>query len=322
MTTMDVTARCAEHPAASAWRMLHPEGRSPASISVLKTEEYHSAVYRLERAGPSGGAVIAKRCKPAAAEVEKAIYEQILPRIPVSAPRFFGTQADPAGKHAWLFVEDVGEERYSDSDLRHRTMASKWLGLMHVSAAQVAARLPLPDRRPLYYLGLLRTANANILKILPSPELRRHQREVLAALVRGLRSVELRWENLHEFCSVLLPTLVHCDFVAKNLRVRHVGTKRELLPFDWECSGYGLPAPDLEGVEIDAYLSVVRTHWTTLTEAKLRRAAAAGRLFRIINFIYWASLSLESSWEQKIIDNRMTFYLAWLYECLREFGWT
>lgn len=318
---IDTTFVAAEHPASAAWRELHPECRPAEHISVLKTEQHHSAVYRLEGTGPANTAVIAKRCKSPLAEVERQIYEQILSKLPVSAPRFFGVWPEKESGRTWIFTEDAGDEWFDDSLRSHRILAARWLGRMHTAAAEIAARLPLPDRRPLYYLHLLRLANTAILESFSNPGLRPNQRALLASIVHRLRCTELHWEELHEMCSVLMPTLVHCDFVAKNVRIRRAGGGSELLPFDWENSGFGLPAPDLEGVEIDSYLAIVHERWPTLTRNRLRRVAAAGRLFRLIHFIYWASRSIETSWDQKIVDNRMGFYHAWLGAVLKEFDW-
>ena len=105
-----------QQPAARAWRRVAPEFRKPARITILK-ETRHSAVYRLHAAGPEGRSVVAKRCKPSAAAMERAIYEDILPTLPVPALRFYGLLQEDGesadDQRCWLFIEDAGHEKYS-----------------------------------------------------------------------------------------------------------------------------------------------------------------------------------------------------------------
>src|SRR5262249_42540705 len=73
----------AEHPAAQAWKRLFTKGIESSSIEILR-EGRKACIYRLHGAGPSGESVIAKRCRSGSADVEKTIYEEILPYLPIS----------------------------------------------------------------------------------------------------------------------------------------------------------------------------------------------------------------------------------------------
>ncbi len=321
MILIDPVTHSSEHPAVVAWHARYPESRVNIPVSILKTEKHHSAVYRLEGAGPTGGAVIAKRCEPGAATVEREIYENLLPFIPVSAPRYFGQYTDRHCRYTWLFLEDAGDESYANTNREHRELASRWLGLMHVHAADLAARLPLPDRGPLHYRRLLKLAVGMILENAALSALSRTQRDLLSSIVQQLRRIDSLWDDLYKVCTALSPTLVHCDFASKNMRLRHTTAGCDLLPFDWEHAGYGLPVADLELVVIGPYLSGVQEHWPSLTQELLGRLCVIGRLLRIVNSVYWASRSIASSWEGKIIDNRMLPYHAGLDVILKDMKW-
>src|SRR5207249_2967323 len=96
-----------DHPAARAWQEPQPGRGEPASVETLK-EAKKSAVYRLNGVWPGGAAIIAKRCVARTAAIERAIYEDILPHLPITALRYYGwTQHD--GEFCWLFLEDAGE---------------------------------------------------------------------------------------------------------------------------------------------------------------------------------------------------------------------
>ena len=86
--------------------------------------------------GLGGAAVIAKRC--AATTAERTVYEDILPHVPITALHYYGgTQHD--GEVCWLFLEDAGEQRYSPYSKEHCALAGRWLGMLHTSAARLAA---------------------------------------------------------------------------------------------------------------------------------------------------------------------------------------
>ncbi len=103
-------ANLLEHPAAIAWRKVAPDHGAPDRITKLK-ETRRSRVYRLHGAGPRGAPVIAKLCTSAGVAIERAIYEDVLPNLPVTALRFYGLLEDSEGH--WLFLEDSGSQKYS-----------------------------------------------------------------------------------------------------------------------------------------------------------------------------------------------------------------
>src|SRR5713226_8202937 len=136
-----------EHTAVRAWAQLHGLPKMAPRIEVLKPENKKSAVYRLDHVGPSGLSVIAKRCKLPRLTLERAIYEQVLPDLPLPTLQFYGSFVEPDAACGWLFLEDAGDERFSSESVEHRALAGQWLGTLHTSVAgEWVKTLRLPRR--------------------------------------------------------------------------------------------------------------------------------------------------------------------------------
>src|SRR6266700_3777796 len=108
------------HPAVRAWQQLDPERVVPDRITPAKFKPNkprpNLTVYRLEGVGIDGAAVIAKRCTREAGRIERAVYERILPQVPLAGPRYYGTvprsPEDPAEDGCWLFIGGIHGEKY------------------------------------------------------------------------------------------------------------------------------------------------------------------------------------------------------------------
>src|SRR5437867_6578668 len=120
-----------EHPAVKAWNELRQVTVLPEGIESLKPKGRPSAVYRLKGVGPSGANVIAKRCPLATAMIERTIYEEVLPYLPMPALSYYGFGQDENPRFGWLFVEDAGDELFSCEVPEHRVLLSRWLGALH-----------------------------------------------------------------------------------------------------------------------------------------------------------------------------------------------
>jgi hypothetical protein len=136
-----------EHPAVKAWNELQSTRVKPEFLEILQ-EHKKAAVYRLMGVGPREVAVIAKRCLTSTALVERTVYEEVLPHLPVAALRYYGF-VEEDDTFCWLFLEDAGKVRLSPLLEEHRVLAARWLGLVHASAARVNAAARLPDGEPL-----------------------------------------------------------------------------------------------------------------------------------------------------------------------------
>jgi hypothetical protein len=293
-----------EHPAVKAWRQLGPERVEPAKIEILRGSAHDAGkrtVYRLEAVGPAGAAIIAKRSRQGPARIERTVYQEILPHLPVSGLRYYGCVEEPSGLFAWLFLEDAGGERYSPGNAVHRALVTRWLGLMHTSAASVAAASRLPERGPPYYLELLRAARGALRQHLTAPALGAGTLAALEGIVSGLDALESRWNQVEACCEGIPATLVHGDFRPKNVHIRADQEGTTLLPMDWEMAGWGVPAADLAPagrlaacpqVDVTDYWLAVRDCWPGVELRDVRRLVTAGAILRRLAILYWDSLYL------------------------------
>src|SRR2546425_5941270 len=116
--------KLAWHPAVVAWRGLAEDPPDPEHIEVLRQGK-KSATYRLVGAGADGAPVIAPRSQMPEALVERTGYEQILPHLPVTSPRYYGFQQD-SPPFAWLVLQDVGDQRYPAAHPTHLAPPGPW----------------------------------------------------------------------------------------------------------------------------------------------------------------------------------------------------
>lgn len=314
-----------EHPAVQAWRELGSVHIEPERIEILKgkvpdqTKRTKRFVCRLVGVGPAGSAVIGKRCWQSNAVIESTIYKEILPYLPISSLNYYGMVEEANGKFCWLFLEDAGEEAYYDLLAEHRALSAQWLGLLHTSATQMAAPAHLPYKGPKHYLKRLRSARDTILRHLVNLVSQADDLAHLKAIVGQFEVLESRWDQIAEFCDGIPRTLVHGDFVKKNLRVRSNHAGMDLLPFDWGEAGWGVPATDLMDVDITAYWSVVCHHWPWLNVQAIRRLAKVGKIFRSLDAVCWELPSFKKNWLEMPMSN-MRIYQSRLAKAIRSAG--
>jgi aminoglycoside phosphotransferase (APT) family kinase protein len=280
------------HPAAEAWRAIAPDAPEPERIEWLWHKKKKSATYRLVGVGPGRASIIAQRSLTVKARIERAVYEEILPHLPVAAPRYYGSLADGA-EAAWVFLEDLGDEPYAATDPTHLALAARWVGAMHTAAAGSAAAQGLPDGGPARYLDHLRVGRDMVQAHLPNPALSPDVVATLRRLVAELDRLENRWAAIEGAVTGVDATLVHGDFRPKNARIRNTVNGPELVALDWEMAGWGVPAIDLLEIDLATYQSVVRSRWPTVEPADLRRLQTVGEAFRWLAAIRWAAPQLR-----------------------------
>ena len=136
----------------SAWRSLG--GAKPSHVEVLKASKRSRkpGVFRLEGAGPGRSPVIAKICRRKTAEIESAVYEELLPNLPMPSLRWYGMVRDDDRQHCWLFMDDAGDERHWPLEPEHRDLAGRWLATIQLHAGEFVRTSALPDRGPRHYL--------------------------------------------------------------------------------------------------------------------------------------------------------------------------
>jgi len=322
----------ARHPAARAWAQVG-EGlsnlRAVTQVERPNPSLRKSIVYRLEGAGECGATVIAKKCRRQRGQIERTIYELVLPKLSLPYPRFLGMANDDDGS-CWLFLEDAGDEAYSPLDPKHRVVAGHWLGALHSSTTSLPSDVPLPDRGPAYYLGHLTAARDLIRANLDNPALGKDQRCQLQRIIMNCDFIESEWWRLEQFCQPIPTTLVHGDFIGKNVRMRSGATSFEILPFDWEHAGIGVPAVDLAQARYSSTTFLANpdlseywmtTEWTKLGYETVLQLATYGTIFRCLAALHWESHKLASEWVEWPVKN-MTLYEAELAEAVYASGWS
>jgi hypothetical protein len=277
------------HPAVMAWASATSLDVVPECLHVYR-ERDRSALYRLAGVAPGGASVFAKRAVVARTKIERTVYEDILPLLPLTAPRYCGSWIDDP--HGWLFIEDAGEERYCEQNPEHRALAGRWLATLHVGARDVPAARSLPDGGSARYLDHLLRARERIIGSLDHWRYPRHEIALLDTVLAYCDAIEARWALLEEALNDAPATVVHGDFRAKNGYIRRNGDGLSILPIDWETASWGAPAPDLTRIDLQAYWSVVRDAWPVDLEA-VQAWCTIGLLFEAIAALDWESKTLN-----------------------------
>jgi ATP-binding cassette, subfamily B, bacterial len=319
-----------DHPAAQAWRRARPDTSRPVLVEPVKRERANGTlgkprigVFRLHH-GQDVGPTIAKRRSRKCAETEHTIYQLVLPQLPIPPVQCRGFAADQDSEGAWLFVEDVGGERYRNGRHEHRILAARWLATVHACGMNPSTRALLPDRGPSHYLTELRWSCTEISSHLACDHFSADDRRILVAALRALTELESRWDRIEAWCDAMPHTLVHGDFVAKNCRVRKAGTlELELVAFDWETAGWGAPAVDLAsnafgihgvGVDRDTYAAAMRDAWPGLGQRELEQAVRIGDAQRVVAATRW---SCEWLVHRAVVQDDLRLYLPYLDQAVR-----
>jgi ATP-binding cassette subfamily B protein len=290
-----------DHPVARAWRSIAPERTRIDRADRLRANEKRE-IYRLAL-GNGTGSVIAKRGPRDTLRLERAIYESVLPRLPYPALRYFGFVADDDERFAWLFIEDGGDDPCPLAE--HGPLAARWLGTLHGAAAELDLTESLPERGPAHYLEHLHAARTTILDNLDNPALGAGDRRTLRAVVSTCELIESSWRGVEAICSDLPRTLVHGDLVARNLRLRRDEAGPAIVAFDWECSGFGVPAADVFQLAVEgrrknlsSYRSTICEYARGVDEDELRALLLVGKGFRLLAAVDWVTPHLRYPWPE------------------------
>ncbi len=114
-------------------------------------------------------------------------------------------------------------------------------------------------------------------------------------------------------------TLLHGDFKPKNIIVRASCEGPVLVPFDWEASGWGVPAEDIAYVNLAAYHAVVKGHWPDLSMQDLEYMKTVGTILRGLSEIFWESVKFEPHWE--VSSAKLCFYQTRMAEAIEMAKW-
>ena len=327
------------HPAVQAWRRLGHDRPVPNRVAREKNKVGKTrprTIYRLDGAGPEGSTVIAKRCPRDDGLLERAVYEQILPRVSLAGPCFHGVVADsndgPEEEACWLFIGEIHGETYDAFLPEHRRAAGRWLGTLHTEARAAAANQPeLPDAGPARYRKQMRGARDLIREHLDNPAFTAGDLAFLDGLLARFDQLDEHWDRLEPGATGVPRTLVHGDFNDKNLRVQAFPTGPQIVAFDWADCGLGVPAADLAQVvatkgricaspDLATYFSVVRQCWPDCDQEHVERLAACGTVFRALAAIDWDTHQFAYDWADAFIPN-LRMYEAELAHALDRLGW-
>lgn len=307
----------ARHPAVKAWQEVAPFPGFPQRIETLK-QHSKSQVYRLVGFSRFNQAIVAKRANPEKLATERLIYEHFLPNLPCTSPEYFGSIEK--GDSGWLFLADAEGTPYDYRDSGHRRAAVQWLGDLHACGAELKALALLPDRGPQFYYQHMREARAGILRLLPRLDFTSDQTVMLHAIVAQFDVVESHWEEVLRSCERVPETVVHGDFVRKNVRVKTVDGVPSIFAFDWEIAGRATPAVDLRQIDAELYLSIIKNARTDVSLQGIHDLAMFGQLLRRLVAISWATLSLEAKLSRRPID-KLNVYHCDLGSILSKLGW-
>ena len=310
-----------EEPAISAWHRLRPETSPALRSELLRAEERGTLVYRLVPEGPGDEPVIAKRCRWETARIEQSVYGDILPNLPLSSVRYYGSSPEADGQFWWLFLEDVtGHPEYRPQHEEHRRAAARWLGIMNTEAMGLPAVRDLPDRGPGHYRRLLESVIPALQAMVGQPVRDAAEHGMLEATLRQCERLASRWDRLASACDRVPSTLVHGDFITKNVRVRREADGLVLLPFDWEKAGWGTPAEDISRVDLSIYRDTVRKRWPHVGLSDLDRVATVGKVFRSIVYLEWLAPELSEGPTDRAMSH-VRRCEAWLADLVREAAW-
>jgi aminoglycoside phosphotransferase (APT) family kinase protein len=291
------------HPALLAWRTFQRREEPVQQIEVLRQHGVNG-VYRLVGPAATSGTVIAKRMPQAKAQPERIMYERVLPQLPVTVPRYYGALAgDGPAAETWLFLEDVGGERYSDNHPDHLSLTARWVARLHGTASAVAAARGLPDGGPDRYHRHLVSAGEKLEQRLSGLGLIPEDLTLLRGVADQVRRLAARWSDLEQVCVGLPATVVHGDFRPKNVYLRSNGNGLTCYPIDWETAGWGVPAADLTRIDVAAYWSAAREWCRGLSLDAVHRLAQVGQVFRTIAAIDWECISLRFEKRNLIIQS-------------------
>jgi ATP-binding cassette, subfamily B, bacterial len=327
------------HPAVQAWRELNPDGVVPDRITPAKFKPNkprpNLAVYRLEGVGADGAAVIAKRCTPGGGQIERTVYERILPHVPLPGPRYYGTvpgsPEDSVEDGCWLFIGEIQGEKYDRLSPDHRAAAARWLGILHTEARSAADHAGLPDAGPARYRTQMRATRDLILDHVDNPAFSAEDVAFLYVLVARFDELDDEWDRLAHACTGLPPTLIHGDFNGKNLRMQASPQGLRVGAFDWEDAGWAVPGVDLAQAvdpschisaspDLATYWAVVRERWPKCDQADVERLATCGAVWRALAAITWDGLHLSRPWANAFLPD-LRMYEAELTHALDRFGW-
>ena len=253
-----------EHPAVAAWLSLG--GAKPRHVTVLKSKRFRKrGVYRLEGAGPGGSPVIAKICKRKTAEVESAVYEELLPGLPCRAfatTAMSPTRTGSTAGSSWRTRAPSAIGPWSRSTGAWPHAGSRRCSFMRRSSCRPRT-CRTGDRGTTWSTSS--TPAKRSAGTCAGQEAAADGPVVLADLLSKLDAARVALGRAGAFCATLPQTVVHGDLVPKNLRILRDGAAS-----GWPSSTGRQPASGFR-------LPTWRSCWSPSVPGSRARAVEAAR---------------------------------------------
>jgi hypothetical protein len=301
-----------DHPAVLAWNQIGRRCRFPVKVeelNLIKAREKNpkSRVYRLHGALANEKSLIAKICRTETAVIENLIYSQIFTQLPLQSPKLYGSAVSEVQSKTWLFLEDAGEVCYSPKNSAHSQLVTEFFAIIHTQSQYISEVQSLPDRGTAYYFSHLEYARNKLRNYKANQELSTDEHDLVSNIEGFCTTLNDRWGEIEKWCDDFPKTLVHGDFVSKNVRFQDKSPPH-LLVFDWEHSGIGMPGPDLASSgmwhsprSMQEYFRLTQSAWPDLCFDEVLTMARLGSVFRLIAATSWACKSLSSHYPKGAI---------------------
>jgi hypothetical protein len=206
-----------EHPAIKAWRVLQPGRVEFQGIEILEKNR-KSAIYRIPGIGQGGSAVIAKQCSYESARVERTIYEAIPPICRCLASittASCGLTSSGAGSSSKMSArKDIAADRGTSRACRAVARYHARIGSAPCRCIPAAR----PRTQPLLGTPPIGACCAGEGRRRAHAEL--DDRSLLESIVSHCDLLKGHWRKVEQWCEPVPRTLVHGDFVRKNVVVR------------------------------------------------------------------------------------------------------
>jgi Ser/Thr protein kinase RdoA (MazF antagonist) len=139
-----------------------------------------------------------------------------------------------------------------------------------------------------------------------NPALQVGDRRTLRAVISTCELIESSWGRVEALCSDLPRTLVHGDLAENNLRLWREDAGPAIVAFDWEFSGFGVPAADVYQFAVGAtredlacYRSTIAEYARGIDEDELEALVLVGEGFRLLASVDWVTPHLRYPWPEK-----------------------
>jgi hypothetical protein len=298
-----------EHSVVKAWLKINPDHAMPNRVEhIRRLTSSKSFICRLPGVGKGGSSVIAKRCPMAPGLVEKFVYEDVLPRLPVSQLEYYGSYQE-GGEFVWLFMEDALGRRFTFSNVGDRRAAVKWLATFHTSSSRLGKPTNIKEKTPAYYLSRLQSVQNTFRTNIDDRAFSEVEKKTLMDALTKSETIASSYNEIQVLYDRLPHCFTHGDFKKKNIHIRGDQEQNDIFVFDWESVGWGIPGIDMWKLDEGEYRHCVCEHWPQIDSDMILDIKHLGTIFRAIDAFYWEAESLHYK-NDIVFKNRVFARLA------------